>query len=269
MLTIVSLLSASPALAQDTAALPATTDCGLATLSQSVPADGATDVPIDLAPLLLFEGACDIPAPYTVSLFLTGGTVPLRTDVYDVPAFQTVGGTALLEPDLGALQADTAYTVELQDGFGGLQQIAFETGSGSVPTITGAAPGVTIDDARRTGFEQGFNEVRVGLTLTSAADDPSMSTYIVRSGGLQRSALLATGPTDSISIGWSVDAPLDEVCVSVVERDGSGTWHGPSDDVCADLASSSSSGCSTTGFPPSALRVLGGLLAFPLLRRHH
>ncbi len=266
MLVLASMLALSPsALAQDTAAAPATMDCALATLSQSLPADGATNVPFDVAPVLLFEGTCGVPAPYTVSLYRAGETDPARTDVYDFAAFQTAGAATLLELDVGSLDEDTAYTLELSTDFGDVETIAFETGSSATPTISGAAPAIAIDDATQSQFEQGWSEIRVDLTLTSAADDPSLSTYIVRSGGFERTVLLATGASDTTSLAWGVDDPLDEVCVTAIERDGTGSWHGPSEEVCADL-DTGSSGCSASGVAPSALSLLAGLL-LPLARR--
>jgi hypothetical protein len=63
--------------------MPAEADpaCAISTLTDSLPADGAQGIPTDLAPLLIFEGDCGVPAPYTLTLYEDGVSEPIRTDV--------------------------------------------------------------------------------------------------------------------------------------------------------------------------------------------
>ncbi len=237
--------------------------CEIAMLTGSMPADGATDLPTDLAPILAFQGNCGVPAPFTVSLFRGEETDPLRTDVYDFDAFSTVGNGGVLELDLGPLDADTTYTLVTDDDFGQSTTIAFETGSGTTAGFDGAAPSVSIDRVTSDRVN-GTWEISVDVTVTSASDDPTLSAYILRSGGVERDAFLASGPTDSRSLLLFESDRPDEVCVTAAERDAAGTWHGPSETTCAPVPKTI--GCSSTALPASTLGLLG-LLALPLLRR--
>ena len=240
--------------------------CAVASFANSMPQDGETNLPVDLSPVLTFIGNCAIPAPYTVSLFREGETVPVRTDVFDAEAFSLAGDTALLELDLGGLDPDTAYTLEASGEFDqNPVVIGFETGSDTVAPFDGAAPDVTVNGVFSDRLAGGVIGIRVDLTLTSASETPEQSTYVIRSGGFDREIVLASGATQQFDLSYVESERPDEVCVTVVERDGAGTWHGPSDTQCAPVPRPV--GCSVTGSPATGFGLLAGLLALPFLRR--
>ncbi|MCB9675964.1 MAG: hypothetical protein H6737_12650 [Alphaproteobacteria bacterium] len=229
--------------------------CDLSTLTATVPAADATDVPVDLAPLFLWEGDCGIDTPVTVTLSRAGEIGPVFTQDFEFGAFTSNGATWMLEPDWGTLDADTVYTVEITNPYGEATLFGFTTGSRTAESIAGGAPGVVIDDARQAKLNRWTHPIEVDLTLTSAGE--SGGVFVLRDGGTAVGVAITDAPTGTATVTWTVGEREREVCITAVQRDETGAWHGPSDETCAKLQGAR--GCSHTA--PFAL----GWLAMPLL----
>ncbi|MCB9675965.1 MAG: hypothetical protein H6737_12655 [Alphaproteobacteria bacterium] len=251
LLLLPSLALAAPARAQADA--PA--ECAIATLSDSVPANGATDVPVDIAPFFVFRGSCGVAAPYTLTVYQNGVAEPVHTEVYDFPAFQSAGESWMLDADFGELLAETAYTVELTTDWGEQVQLGFTTGSDYADVISGGVPGVSIEHGSQADLGAGLFSTAVELTLTSAGR--GQGAYVVREGGADRAVVLATGESQSVSLSWNSFERAHEICLTAIERDGIGNWHGPSDETCIPLEKTR--GCTHTA------PWLAGWMLLPLL----
>ncbi|MEZ4316012.1 MAG: hypothetical protein R3F61_00840 [Myxococcota bacterium] len=236
------------------AAAPA--DCAIAALSESIPADGATGVPVDIAPLLVFRGSCGVAAPYNLRVYLASDPItPVHEDVYDFAAFEPAGESWLLEADFGTLLPDTAYDIEMESEWGERVLLGFTTGSGTIDPVVGGVPGITLDYASQVAHGGGLYTTEVEVTVTSVGSGDGV--YRIREDGFDRAVVLASGASDTVSLSWSSFEKQKEICVSVIERDGAGSWFGPSELSCVSVERSS--GCSHTA------PWLAGWLIVPLL----
>jgi len=231
-------------------------ECSPATLSQSIPAAEAVNVPIDIAPLLIFRGNCGLSASYTVRLTASGDPTPLFETTYDASDFAIAGeNDSLLEPDFGLLTADTDYIVQVTNDFGEDRQFGFSTGQGVVEPITTGLPTVQIESAQQDKLSRDFYYNQIDLSITSAGAGDG--AYIISREGVEIGALVATGPTTPYTIFWNDSTLEDRMCVTVVERDPSGALVGPSAESCAEVTASR--GCSHTS------PWLAGWMILPLL----
>lgn len=100
----------------------------------TLPADGAVEVPVDSVPVAIG----DFDGPVTAGLSGPGGDVGTTL----------TAGARLLEIDAGLLDAQTAYVLMLTPEVGDPVQVAFTTGDGSAPAVSGAP---TLDAAFTPG----------------------------------------------------------------------------------------------------------------------
>lgn len=206
--------------------------CEIAGLESTVPASGATDVPIDLAPALVFVGDCGIDAPITLALRTPAQPEPVFEQEFTYDAFVQSGTAWLLEPSWGVLEPDTAYTVEITSSFAESRQFGFTTGSRQAEPLSGVLPGVSIAFASQRRESSYAFPLELELDLTTAGPDAGL--FLVRTGDDAR-GLLVVPDGGVATIGWTASEWTREVCVTVVERDAFGTWHGPSDEACAEV----------------------------------
>lgn len=234
------------------AELAAPEECVVAQLSSSLPASGATEVPVDVVPFLVFEGNCGPAVPLTLTLSVAGGATVSQTQV-DFAAFELAGETWLLEPTFPELEPSTDYVLDIASEWDEPRSVSFTTGNDAAsPLPAGSTPTLTLDslDIEKDGFGGFLVSTEISLAAAGGGDGISM----VRQDGEPRAILPTT--ESSATLEWWTDSRPSEVCLSVIERDATGIWHGPSEESCMK---SSGLGCSHT--PP----WLAGVFVLPLL----
>jgi hypothetical protein len=213
-------------LTRPTFAIPADVECATATLVDSLPRQGDVDVPIDIAPLLVFDqGSCGPAFPLIVQLKAGESLIDERR--YESGGLG-IAGTWTVDLDLPELSPNTAYVLDVQSEWAGEQALLGFT-TGSAP----AAPRVGLPEATLESVDQIDLDgiVQVDATLQITPVHPSSSAVVVRANGVERAFVLVDGPGE-YSVSWVDIDRSDEVCVSVVERDDLGAWIGPSDESC-------------------------------------
>jgi hypothetical protein len=171
---LLSLLLSAPAAPS---APPPVTDATCA------PHDGATGVPTNVVFVV------DADVTFTATLSPAAGAAP------------TVTGDYLFYVDPGALQPNTAYSLELDDG-AATKTVAFETGAGDDTTAPSTPSGVTAEErVIADGPLAGTNETTVRFDV--ASDDYGVAHYWIDSidldSGEERGAFLEFHPTDGSS----------------------------------------------------------------------
>ncbi len=250
--------------AHSTSLAPADPACTPVVFAASQPRDGAAQVPLDVSPVLLFDGDCTSPFPLEVTVFRGDRRDPERTDVYGPEHSFGAGAMLGIELDVGPLEPDTEYRLEATAGFVDPIVVVFETGS-AVLAVPDGSPSVTVDAAFGSRSRDG-RRISVELTVTSAWSDPAsaeLSTWLVREGGLGRGLFVAPAPGEPVEVSWAPVDRLDEVCITVEERDSAGRFSGASAEECSEVTGAR--GCSVTR-PPALLGLLA-LIPFPFFRR--
>lgn len=238
MVTLLSSLAFADAAAEMDMA-----PCMEAYVSATVPAAGATDVPVDVAPALIWADDCSMGGSFQLRLELDGELVAEHR--VDAASGSRSGvGRMPLEQEL---LPNSEYRLVIQDSWQETE-LLFTTGEG---LVQGAAPPV-VDSFSVEAWENGDGFSLSGsLSATQGADPDELSLLILRS--LEGEVLAASDQTSS----WlwfnefSQDVP-EELCVELVQQDGAGT---ESDPVvsCAVPSIESGMGCSTSPLNPSPL----------------
>lgn len=178
----------------------------------TVPAAGATDVPIDARPALVFTDGCPTTTGFTVELTGPEGAVPGSFDASDLAS------THLLElfPD-AELAPDTDYTLSFGSETTERTTVAFRTGADRVEPLTGE-PAVVTSELRWAA-----KNLNVQATIHAIPDPTGLSVLTVTDGVHGSNAFLAEadGPTD-IDLSWAQATRPEETCLTIAQIDGAG-----------------------------------------------
>lgn len=256
-------LLALPAFAD---AIAAPQECFAATPMLSVPVNGATGVPIDVTPAMVFsDEGCGIGQwQLTVTRGDDGSELGTITEVPD---------DFLIELDLdGELDPDTDYvmTVTPLDGSGTESVVEFRTGAthavphGVVPVVELVEPTWRSDTAvlrveGSVSFGAGGGQDLLTRWTASDADGTALDTIFSLDA-------VGTEPVRAVPVQGVVEMPA-EACLTVETRELDGAWNA-SDTVCGAVEdlSPAVSLCSTgSGVASAAGAVLA--LAAALGRR--
>lgn len=247
-----------PALAD---AIAAPQECFTATPSVSVPATGATGVPLDITPAVVFvDGGCGV-GQWQLTLTRGDDGSELGT-VIESP------DDLLLELDLdGELDADTDYVLTLTplDGTGTQSLVEFRTGAthvvphGVVPQVSAVEPGWRSDTlALRTvgTVEFGAGGGQDLLTRWTVSDPDEAF-----SGVLLATDAVGTEAVRTVLVEGLGELP-DEACLTVETRELDGVWN-VSETVCAAVEDKSPAPglCATSGGAAGAVGAALALVA--------
>ncbi|MDP2306155.1 MAG: Ig-like domain-containing protein [Pseudomonadota bacterium] len=209
--------------------------CSMIALSDTVPAPGAVDVPLDARPAVVFSDGCFGGDGWLVAL-------TLAEDASEV-AIVTAGlddlATTLLVEVFPAedLIPDTAYVLELtpDDGAGELVSVGFTTGTELVVGLTGE-PVLSVQYAQYAAKD---GEIEVSWSVKAATDPDVLSVLQLRDAegdrGIQSFVVPASGATERTLI-WRDPVRPTEVCPQVRQIDGAGVATEWSEPVCTQVA---------------------------------
>ncbi len=236
--------------------------CGPNTISETIPAPLATDVPIDIVPsAMIVYGGCGGSA-FTMSLRLDGEEV--------ASAAHAAEDGLLMAVDPGAdLAPDTTYVIEIVPAEGGeTTSVGFTTGTGRAAPLD-AAP--RLIDLEAFVTRDGWVSVQASLVPASSADGESFVALAQEDSPETRLfAAHAIGTGDVFSYGnFRVDTMPDEVCMVATERDLAGSWS-TSEAVCVApkiVRDTGSGGCLDTTRGSPVAWISAGLALAALLRR--
>lgn len=178
--------------------------------TDSIPATGATDVPLDVSPVVVFNEDC---GTATWTLVLTRGD-----DGVEITRTEATVGTIaeLAVPSL--LDPETAYVLTLTDTSEREHVIGFTTGTAeseasASPVVTAVGGGWTESDRMVEFFAYGTPGAHEALLEFVDDDGDVVGAAIVRAG-------------EDVSAVWSRSRPRppEEVCVSLAQRDVAGEW---------------------------------------------
>lgn len=184
--------------------------CGPAWPVDSLPWNGAVDVPIDAAPAMAFSSAECGSARWTLVLTRTSDGVEIaRTDDDEVD-----DGLVEVFPD-DDLEPDTPYTLLVTSDDDSMSLTSFTTGSGVAGEHAGA-PAVASVDARYSTLDSTLD---VSVVAWAAGEDDAILVFLDEDTPRGGAVLSIEG--DVVGNSWSVTG--DEVgstrCVSAVQRD--------------------------------------------------
>ncbi len=241
--------------------------CNGLDIVDTVPSNGATDVPVDVRVAVVFgEGGC-VPALGTeVTLADADGTaIPVALG----PGSDDPDGTWLIELVTDeAFVPETSYVVTMTPPFSGeVSQMGFTTGTGTVVGLTGT-PSLRVEETRwESESERSWGGlVSLDLAIEPAEDPDGLSVVQVKDAdrddhGVQSFRVPASG-AKHVTVSWIDGRRPDEVCPQVRQIDGKGVATEWSEPACADVP-----GCSTASGPPALGLALLGMLTAAARRR--
>jgi hypothetical protein len=262
MLLLLSALTAQAEPSADVA-------CEPAYVARTLPALGATGVPLDARVVIDLEGDCGGPTFYELGLYgIDESGAEFLVESVEVP-FVNINTLLVLTPsDELAPNTDHVVRIVPSDGWGEMTEISFTTGEGSVQGLGEGRPEVQRMSAETYDPRAALIDVTWSAEVKAAADPDGLSV------------LLALDPADNETIwegavpdvdqayfnGWmSSSDPISELCVQFVQVDGAGAWSLPTES-CAKIESYEEPkgelpwGCSGAAAPSSAALALFGLL---------
>lgn len=214
---LVSAALAVPALEEDMA-------CMLLQVTRSIPANGATNVPIDADISLVLEGNCGGAGTWDLEILDSSSTViATATWTWDgsVPALAQFD----LDEDLPA-DATLLLRAISGDPYGyyGAFEASFDTGSGTLQPLTGALAG---EITEATWFRQS-QSASVSVVVDAMADPNGLS--LIRITGGPGSIVYIDAADAAVlepGLSWFEEAEPTELCVDIVQIDGSGAESAP------------------------------------------
>lgn len=269
---MVSLFLAA-ALAQDDA-MEADMACMPLQILQTIPATGASDVPVDTTFQLVFDGNCGGSTAWTFTIVNPSDDTVLASADWTWDG--AVPSLASFDPEAD-LPANTALVLSATgaDGYSyyGDVSVAFTTGAGTVQGLTGT---LSAEVASATWYRDS-SQAEVTVDVTPATDPDGLSLIHIVGGNSQVFVDAATVGQSDPMIWFTQAAEPDELCVDVTQIDGAGresepvTACGEADIVGGPLGGGMGcgGGRNTTVAqtePASAALLLGGL-GFLLRRR--
>ena len=224
-------------------------------VSSTLPAAGAGDVPLDVAPAFIWMDECGMSGSFQFALERDGER--LAEERVDADGGLFGAGRLLLGEDL---EADTEYLLVITaDGMDELTEVLFTTGSGYVqgagdPELSG----FLVDAWDRDDGLVGLSSM-VDVTLGEDPDGLSLVLLLDPDGEV----LGATDRDSRQYLYGTLDELPEQYCVSAVQEDGSGV-RGDAVEICAVPAVEEQGICSTT---PLGASMLAGLFGLLLARR--
>ncbi len=239
-------LVAAAALAQDTGAgdrawAPDTGGgCSPVVVTESLPAAGATNVPVDVQPTLVFDGQCgsfsyviDVTNPLTSEVLATADWTATT-----LPAIATLVPSAPLPFD-----TDLILSANSTDGSTyAIATVPFHTAAAVIPPLDGVLVVDVIDASYVEGEVADQLTATVRVTPITDPADLSLVQITGADGTIWRSpAELA----DPLTFTW-LGTATEQVCFEAVQLDGRGGEIGPARD-CATLELTEPAGCGCDG----------------------
>lgn len=229
-------------------------ECEMVFVHDAVPAAEQQGVPVDIQPVVFFEGDCDGPSIWTIELEAAGEIVASQDIEFD---FSAPTRMARLEHD-AQLAPDSYHLLRVRpgdEGWGETVEFGFWTGTGRVEGS--AAPRITAIDA----WTFDGRNVSAWVDVTPGQDPDDTSVVLVASEGGALSAAPGRSPS---SLAWNGAIDGDELCLAATQEDGIGRAV-DSEFVCVepDLVEPSqvsvTGGCFGRGGTAMGLVLLGGL----------
>lgn len=262
MLLLLSVLSAQAEPAGDVA-------CEAAYVARTLPALGATNVPVDARIVIDLEGDCGGPSFYALGLYtFDEAGAELLVESVEVP-FVNINTLLVMTPsDELAPNADYVVRILPSDGWGELTEISFTTGEGYVQGLGEARPEVLSMSAETYDPRAAEISVTWNAEVKAAADPDGLSLLIALDPADNETIWAGAVPDADHAYfnGWlgSTD-PISELCVQFVQVDGAGEWSLPTES-CVEIQTYEEPkgelpwGCSGAAAPSSAALALIGLL---------
>jgi len=224
-------------------------------VGDTVPFAGATDVPVDVAPAIVWVDSCEDGGSLEIVL-MQGDSLIAELSV-DIDAGQSSGVGRLLP---GQLEPNTEYRLVYTHRWGDELESLFTTGEGLVQGAGG--PEVLGFSARAWRQDGGF-DLQCTLEAALGEDPDGLSVLVVSNeDGDVRAGLVDDRDGEGGSVEWfydRVEERPEEYCVFVVQEDGAGVA-GDAVEACTEPER----GCSTA---PLGASLFVGLLAMLLARR--
>ncbi len=252
---VLSLLSVSSAqTVVDSAVI-----CGGPRLADTLPRDGQTTVPLDIAPVLLWVDACGEGGVLEVVLELNDAeyTVVQEVVVTTAAGEEGMDRITLAEP----LLPNTEYWLSVTDGRR-TTDVPFTTGS----TLTqGAEPPVLLAVEASTSSSNDAWSLRTDVTAEPGADPDGSSLLLL----LDQDGQVLDVSLDNPAVLEHEETRLSqptESCVFLAQEDGRGQ-RSETVEACAGAVDRSTRGCSTLGLGAGLGLALSGLVLLHRRRR--
>lgn len=261
-----ALLLAVPAFAEpfaDTAADAA--PCEPAGVAAIRPYAGQVDVPVNVVPGLVWDGACAPADHYTVSLL--DGETELASETLDFPGNFAVSH---LDPG-GELLPDHAYVFRItpEEGRGVVTEAAFTTGTGLAAPLVGT-PVLSYNEAVGDDVS---HAARLWFDLDAPPEPNDLSLWQARDGSDPDQVWSAGAITDGFVTNTATVTPwgpAEDVCLVPVVYDALGTAL-TGEEACVAPQGGSvlpiDCGCNAPGGGVPLTASVGALAALSCLRR--
>ncbi|MES2644921.1 MAG: hypothetical protein V4850_35875 [Myxococcota bacterium] len=241
-------------------------DCSGGSVTDTVPAPGATGVPIDIRlAALVIDAGCLTGVDWAFTL--------TRADSGALVAEATAAESELVATGLGelfppVLDPLTAYVFTVEQDFL-VAEVGFTTGEGLVAGVDGVP--ILTDVAAQWQREDETVRVRGGTSVTwnatPAADPDGLSILQIPDDATERDHATHLAETGSGWMFWAGDSRPAQVCPKVRQIDGKGVATAFSAPVCVDVEDVTPAGCQSTPAPLTGLGMLGALVSVLLRNR--
>ena len=184
---------------------------------QTVPSNGATNVPVDTTFSLVYDGSCGGATAWTFEILDPSDDSVVATQAWTwngaVPALAT------FDPEAD-LPANTALVLQAtgDGGYYNTLAVEFTTGSGTVQGLSGT---LTAEVVSATWYRDS-NQAEVITSVTPAADPDGMSLLHIVGGNTQVFLSAADAATVEPALWFTQAAEPAELCVDVSQIDGAG-----------------------------------------------
>jgi uncharacterized protein (TIGR03382 family) len=221
-------------------------------VTATLPAAGATEVPVDALPAFVWHEDCGEAGDFKAELYLEGELVFEQH-------FPTAGGVGLERLELDAtLQPDSEYLLHLS----GVDQdldVEFSTGQGA---IQGAEAPTLVSVGTEAWKDGGLFYLYTDVEATTGADPDSLSALMLLD---EQGELVDVDvqPRSWLSASSTSRSLPEELCFSLVQVDGLGAQSEPLE-TCSAPVFEGRMGCSSA---PVGASMLAGLLALLLTVR--
>lgn len=238
--------------------------CMTPMVGETLPAQGATAVPVDIQPVaLVFDGGCQLSETFLVELLEDSGDAEPTLLASETFTWSGTAAGEVLRLAPGAnLAAETDHLLRITPSSGELSEVAFTTGTGAVQGLGGTP---SLEASQATLYGRGADaSLTVGWWLTPAPDPDGLSVVqLFDAEGVAVAADVAWGTEPLELYHWpAAEGRPREVCASAAQTDGAGRVSSVPE-LCQAVERS---GC-TTAPGPLALGPLALLLALGRRRR--
>ena len=216
-----------------------------------LPAQGATDVPVDVVPAITWSDDCALGGSFQLTLLLDD--VLLAEERVDLDGSARGGFAQLVFTE--ELEADTEYSFVVATEWGESEGI-FTTGSSLV--VGADAPEVT--DYRTYAQAGGDGFYVYGSVSAMPGEDPDELAFLVLRDA---NGEVVDASNDGVLFhDWLAGEQPETVCLSLSQIDGTGV-EGDDQELCEapEVAEEGCQGCSSAPFSLPILSMLGLLIA--------